>query len=227
MIPVAVIPVLNRFDLLEECIRSIDYPIKDLLIIDNSGTYELPHGLYDGKVWVLNMPANLGVAGSWNLGIKCFPHSPYWLFMSIDNHWMAGGLAEMERLSGPANLVMSSVGWNAFSLGKDIVQRVGLFDENYYPAYYEDTDYTERLKLMGMSDHIIQSTAPVRQLESAVTLKSNEQFSQRNILTNESNYQYWVTKMNDRNPHVNCLCFDLQRRVDNDWVFSKPPQDVL
>jgi GT2 family glycosyltransferase len=29
--------------------------------------------------------------------------------------------------------------------------KVGPFDEKYYPAYYEDTDYTYRLQLAGMS----------------------------------------------------------------------------
>jgi GT2 family glycosyltransferase len=29
--------------------------------------------------------------------------------------------------------------------------KVGAFDENYYPAYYEDTDYSYRLKLADMN----------------------------------------------------------------------------
>ena len=52
-IPVLIIPVLNRFDLLEQCIQSIDYPIDNLLIIDNSNSYILPDGLYAGSVQVL------------------------------------------------------------------------------------------------------------------------------------------------------------------------------
>ena len=64
-IPVLIIPVLNRFDLLEQCIQSIDYPIDNLLIIDNSNSYILPDGLYAGSVQVLNMPANMLVRGIW------------------------------------------------------------------------------------------------------------------------------------------------------------------
>jgi hypothetical protein len=35
MIPNLIIPVLNRYDLLERMLQSIDYPIAHLLIIDN------------------------------------------------------------------------------------------------------------------------------------------------------------------------------------------------
>lgn len=33
-----IVPVLNRYDLLERMIASIDYPIKHLLIIDNGAS---------------------------------------------------------------------------------------------------------------------------------------------------------------------------------------------
>lgn len=219
MIPVIILPVLNRFDLLEESIRSIDHPVGNLLIIDNSGEYQLPKGLYEGKVQVLNMPANMGVAGSWNLGIKCFPHAPYWVFMSNDNHWLPGGLAEMEKLSDPSKLVMSNVAWNAFSLGSEIVKSIGLFDENYYPAYYEDTDYMERLRIAGMQDQIVWSTAAVQQIGVATTVKSNADFFERNIFTNESNHKYWQQKISGNYAHLNCSEYSLQRRIDNEWVF--------
>lgn len=220
MIPVIILPVLNRFDLLEESIRSIDHPVENLLIIDNSGQYELPDGLYSGKSWVLNMPANMGVAGSWNLGIKCFPHAPYWVFMSNDNYWMPGGLREMEELSHPTKLVMSNVAWNAFSLGSDIIKSIGLFDENYHPAYYEDTDYMKRLRIAGMHDQIVWSAAPVRQIGVATTVQSDPVFSERNVLTNQSNYEYWSAKMNSDHLHLNCMPYSLQRRIDNEWVLN-------
>lgn len=218
MIPVIILPILNRFDLLEESVRSINYPVENLLIIDNSGEYQLPNGLYEGKVQVLNMPANMGVAGSWNLGIKCFPHAPYWVFMSNDNYWMPGGLEEMEKLSEPSKLVMSNVAWNAFSLGSNIVKSIGLFDENYYPAYYEDTDYMERLRIAGMQDQIVWSTAPIQQIGMATTIKSNPHFFERNTITNKSNYQYWLQKMNNDHLHLNCTPYSLQRRIDNEWI---------
>ena len=78
MVPVIVIPVLNRYDLLERCIRTIDYAVEHLIIIDNGGMIEkdclsLPKNSNIENRYVLDMPSNLGVATSWNLGIKMTP----------------------------------------------------------------------------------------------------------------------------------------------------------
>lgn len=69
-IPVLIIPVLNRYDLLDNLLESINYPIDNIFIINNGGTYktDMPN------IKVMNMPTNIGVASSWNLGIKCYPH---------------------------------------------------------------------------------------------------------------------------------------------------------
>ena len=72
MIPVLIIPILNRYDLLDESLSSIDYPIGDILIINNGKENYIPKEK-DLNIRVLNLPSNLGVSGSWNLGIKLFP----------------------------------------------------------------------------------------------------------------------------------------------------------
>ena len=40
MVPVVIIPVLNRYDLLERCIDSLDFPVDKIIIIDNGGKIE-------------------------------------------------------------------------------------------------------------------------------------------------------------------------------------------
>jgi hypothetical protein len=37
MLPNLIVPVLNRYDLLRRMFQSINYPIRDLLIVDNGG----------------------------------------------------------------------------------------------------------------------------------------------------------------------------------------------
>lgn len=223
-IPTLIIPVLNRFDMLEQFLKSLDYPIQNILIIDNSNSYKLPKDfavnevLADTKCQILNMPANMGVAGSWNLGIKCFPHSPYWLICSNDNHWMPGGLAEMQSLSGPDKLVMSNLAWNGFSLGSDFVKKIGLFDENFYPAYSEDSDYMLRIQYAGMDSQIVWSTAAIYQVQASMTVHSDRRFYDKNVVTNQKNAEYRFAKSVKENPHVNCLQYDLQRRIDQEWL---------
>ena len=39
-IPVLIVPILNRYDLLESMLDSINYPIDNILIIDNGGEFK-------------------------------------------------------------------------------------------------------------------------------------------------------------------------------------------
>jgi GT2 family glycosyltransferase len=218
VIPAVIIPVLNRFDLLEECISSIDCEVEHLLIVDNSGQYSMPAGLYGGKATVLNMPANMGVAGSWNLGIKSFPFAPYWIITSNDIRYAPGQLRKLADNSSPDVLIKTSQEWSSFSIGINIVKKVGLFDENYHPAYYEDTDYESRMRRLGLGDSCQSKNINVIAYGAATTIQTEERLFNRNIVTNESNYQYWQKKFN-ADGVVDAGQYDLQRRIDND-LFS-------
>ena len=215
MIPAVIIPVLNRFDLLEECISSIDCDVEHLLIVDNSGQYSIPAGLYGGKVTVLNMPANMGVAGSWNLGIKSFPFAPYWIIASNDIKYAPGQLQKLADNSSPDVVIKTSQAWSSFSIGSNIVKKVGLFDENYHPAYYEDTDYESRMRRLGLGDSCQRKKINVIAYGAATTIQAEERLFNRNIVTNESNYQYWQKKFNAGGT-IDAGQYDLQRRIDND-----------
>lgn len=215
MIPAVIIPVLNRFDLLEECISSIDCEVEHLLIVDNSGQYSIPAGLYGGKATVLNMPANMGVAGSWNLGIKSFPFAPYWIIASNDIKYAPGQLQKLSDNSSPDIVIKTSQAWSSFSIGSNIVKKVGLFDENYHPAYYEDTDYESRMRRLGLGDSCQSKNINVIAYGAATTIQNEERLFNRNIVTNESNYQYWQKKFSAEGA-VGAGQYDLQRRIDND-----------
>jgi GT2 family glycosyltransferase len=213
-IPVLIIPVLNRFELLEIVLDSIDYPVDNILIVDNSNSYKTNRP----NIHVLNMPSNFGVAGSWNLGIKSFPHAPYWLIGSNDNQWESGSLERMSVESNENSLVFSSQGWNSFSIGSNIIKNIGLFDENYYPAYHEDTDYIERIRLHKMNDSVKKTDILVNSYGSGTTMHSNPQFIERNKTTGENNRLYYMDKIYGEDEHYDCYFWDLQRRIDNDWT---------
>jgi GT2 family glycosyltransferase len=214
MIPVLAIPVLNRFDLLEKVLDSIDYPIENILIIDNSNSYKTSRL----NTHVLNMPSNLGVAASWNLAIKCFPHSPYWLIGSNDTKFVSGSLAMFEEQSSPEKLVLSSQLWNTFSIGSNVIKNIGLFDENYYPAYHEDTDYVERIRLNNMKNILEYSSIPMESFGASTTMHSDQKYFERNKLTGEDNRKYYMNKIYGEDEHYNCYNWSLQRRLKNDWI---------
>jgi GT2 family glycosyltransferase len=97
-----IVPVLNRYDLLDRMVSSIDYPVAHLLIIDNGASTVIEDVGIDVPACVehttyLPMPANLGVSGSWNLGIKSFPYADRWFFTSNDVQFQPGALEKLSE----------------------------------------------------------------------------------------------------------------------------------
>jgi GT2 family glycosyltransferase len=152
MIPMMVVPTLTRHDLLGRMLDSVDVAVRHLVVIDNSGDgFKVGEGPWEDAT-VLRMPANLGVAGSWNLGVRLAHRQPWVLIASDDVLWPAGALERFVDVSGEERLVLSETWphWCAFTLGMSVVKDVGLFDEGYYPAYFEDTDYERRCARAGV-----------------------------------------------------------------------------
>lgn len=217
MIPILIIPVLNRHDLLTESLDAIDYPVEELLIINNGLESNY---LYDGnkninKVRVLNLPSNLGVGGSWNLGIKLYPHVPFWTISSIDTIIPQGWIEKIIQMSGKDYFV-HGWGYNFFTIGEDIVRRVGLFDEYIYPAYFEDNDYDDRLNLAGLQDRIKSSGLELDTTKGSQTIHSDRKFMNRNSYTFEKNKNYYLSKKQSGN--YACRGWELDRRRDNEWL---------
>jgi len=195
MIANLIVPVLNRYDLLRRMLQSIDYPIRDLLIIDNGGGFEdvfEKAELPVKNLRVLMLPSNLGVAGSWNLGIKLFPHDPVWTFASNDM-WFRPGDLELLSTAHRGSLTLSQhyPYWQTFAVGEGVVDRIGLFDERFMPAYFEDSDFQRRVQFAGL---------PITRLDvgpghdNSSTLNSDSRFQARNAETFQRNQALFTRK---------------------------------
>ena len=198
MIPVLVVPVLARPELLYRMLGSVDHPIGTTVVIDNGRGVVEQDDVQDAltgwcdEVYILRMPSNLGVATSWNLGIKSTPFAPWWLISNFDVVWPAGSL---ERFAGEADrgsLVLSygSPPWCAFTIGEQIVTDVGLFDEGLHPAYFEDDDLTRRVTAAGLP--LRRSTIPVHH-DNSSTLAAG--YAVRNGTTFADNAEYYGRKV--------------------------------
>lgn len=152
MIPWLVVPTLTRHDLLQLMLESVDVPVEHLVVIDNGGTLEGAGTDLAADFRVLRMPTNLGVAASWNLACRLAYRAPWVLIASDDVTWPPGALGGFAAAAGEDRVVLSGTWphWCAFALGMGVVHRVGLFDEGYFPAYFEDTDYRRRLDRAGV-----------------------------------------------------------------------------
>jgi GT2 family glycosyltransferase len=215
-IPVLIIPVLNRYDLLDQNINSIDHPIDEICIINN-GLEEYTPTRTDLNIKVFKMPSNQGIAGSWNLGIKFYPHKPYWLISSADNSFISGSLALIEELASPDKLLMAEESFGTFAIGENVIKTVGLFDEYIYPAYYEDTQYKDRIHQAGM-DHCMDHRLDIRMNWNggSNTIKSDPKLNAINGETFRRNEIYY--KEQQANNFFFNKGWDLTRRRENEWL---------
>jgi GT2 family glycosyltransferase len=210
-----IVPVLTRYDLLDRMIGSINYAVKDLIIIDNgakSSDWSPTWNQWVSKIWHLKLPSNLGVASSWNLGIKALPGSDWWLISNFDVEWGGDSLKMFYELSSPEKLLLSNgaPSWCAFSIGWKVVEKVGLFDEALHPAYFEDDDYTRRCKSAGID--ISDSFIPVAH-DNSSTLKAG--FQSQNDETFENNAKYYQNKVKQEN--LTEGNWSIKRRRQNSW----------
>lgn len=118
-----------------------------------------------------NTRDNIGVAESWNRGIDAMRASGAdWLIVvgasmrfgkksgvdmleQIDKHRHAHVINFAVKDFPPSDFVRGeSVGveggnfsWHCTAIRKDVIEKVGYFDPNFYPIYFEDIDYDLRI----------------------------------------------------------------------------------
>lgn len=162
-VPVIGTAIVNNYHWVERLFKSIDYPVDNFFIVNNNGRGEFDSDLeklkkiknpFVKKVSICNLPSNIGCSGAWNLIIKCFMMSPYWIIVNDDVAFDKGFLREMVDTSAVnpnvgvihGNSGDYNVGsWDLFLIKDFVVENLGLFDENCYPAYCEDADYIMKL----------------------------------------------------------------------------------
>jgi len=206
-----IVPVLNRYDLLQRMLNSVDMAVDHLLVIDNGIGADLEFSDKFENVTVLAMPANQGVAGSWNLGIKCFPHAERWLIASNDVVFGAGSLEQLSQASREEiTLTGHFPHWQAFVLGDRVVSEVGLFDEALHPAYFEDNDYERRAEYAGITINRINIDITH---DNSSTVRSG--YEHKNAQTYQNNNRYYEAKK--ANQDFSSGSWSLKIRRENSW----------
>jgi GT2 family glycosyltransferase len=206
-----IVPVLNRYDLLQKMLDSVDVPVDHLLVIDNGTGADLHFSDKFENVTVLAMPANQGVAGSWNLGIKSFPYANRWFIVSNDVVFEPGALEQLAQARrDEITLTGDAPHWQAFALGDEAVSDIGLFDESLFPAYFEDNDYMRRAEFVGVN---------IRRLELKLTHANSSTikagYMEKNAKTFASNDRYYQSKIANNDYTSGSWSLDIRR--ENGW----------
>ena len=150
------IPTLNRLDLLLPSLKLYlkDFPNTSIIVLDN-GKQNIDSKIQHPNLLVVETEKNIGVAASWN--VLCdliYKNHDYALILNDDVYL---GLLEPMVIkfieSNKKDFYVASQDWCAFILPKNTFNDVGKFDENFFPAYFEDNDYHYRMRLIQKSFH--------------------------------------------------------------------------
>lgn len=192
MIPVMIVPVLGRYDLLHRLLGTIDEEVGEILIIDNGDELRPADLATYPNVRLVSSPSNLGIATSWNLGIKMHPRASGWVILGADVWFKPGRLGLwFSRTAADQITTGANPPWACFHLGREVVERVGLFCERFHPAYFEDNDMERRAVAAGVK--IFHPAVEIGHDNSAVLMSSPE-LQERNQRTFARNHETYLRR---------------------------------
>jgi GT2 family glycosyltransferase len=210
------VPILNRLDLLERCLAAIDYPAEIVIVNNNTVDGEFKARLEamatSQGFRVLHQTRNLGVSGSWNLIARTgFAEGHEWVFIGSNDTFLRPGSlrAAVEFPKEPHVALYHLEYYNFFMVSQRTIDDVGWFDENFYPAYCEDKDFSYRCTLANLRRiNIIGASG---EHVGSATIHSNPHYFAQNERTHQVlNNEYYVRKWGAR---------------DDEEVFTQPFND--
>lgn len=202
------IPVLNRGDLLLRCVKSIDHPVDTLFVINNGDdtgvngivsmikNKDLPNSSLFQNV-IIEKYKNLGCGPSWNRIMSASPGP--WFLSGSDMSYMPGALALADRTleENPGAEAVLAYHYSAIILTEACKKRIGTFDENFYPAYFEDCDHHRRLMMSGAKDIRVPGFECVHgepPFWGSSTIHSDRELNRKNGITYGNLRKYYLKK---------------------------------
>ena len=151
------IPTINQWPSLKSKLElyAADMPDIPFVIIDNGNQGITPDQLPNQYQFnILTMPVNLGVAASWNTMIWAIMIDFMNALILNDDVYLGLNQDQVQNIINEHEeqndikplLIHGSKGMSSFIINTIMFEIVGHFDIGYYPAYFEDNDYMERLK---------------------------------------------------------------------------------
>ena len=203
---VIAVPILVGGENLVRHFQTIDVPLKRYFILDNSmgedeSTKEAFRYIHDNmpdhieELVICSTYQNTGFPGAVNWIIKQNTDCNHWIISGFD-WWPKPG--EWEKVLNKKHLLpfgaFLGTGNDQFCgmlLTPDLLKRVGYFDENFHPGYFEDNDYRYRLKITNTR---MESLPLANEHKTSSTLNSSEFFKEKNKYTFQKNFEYYVDK---------------------------------
>lgn len=232
-----VIPTLVRADRLEKCLQSIEAhggPC-EVRVYNNwthSGVARVCND-YSAQVRSQTMrfavehhPTNLGCAASWNRGIKHFLDAGFdWVLVLNDDVELLPDTVSsfIDAISEQRPLVWSpNESMSCFAIHRRVIDTVGWFDENFWPAYREDEDYVHRMKIAGIKPGPAIGAEVIHSRSSSLNYSEYLWFQHRTRIDHQ-NLMYYGRKWGGV-PHFERFVkpFNDARSALSDWPEPQP-----
>lgn len=181
--------------MLDNCLKSIDVDWRHLILVDNS-----KDGIckkYENRgAMIFYYPENIGVSRSWNLGLQA---KAEWTFLvSISAIFPAGFSEVLVELKNANDYVFyTDRALHCGAISQKCVEKVGYFDENFYPAYFEDMDYYRRVRLvLGKKPQLIYSEKKLEKIHKipAYSIKYGTSLESGLEVNNGALMEYYISK---------------------------------
>jgi hypothetical protein len=196
------IPTLNRYDLLNKLIASAEVGTvkpRAYFIVDNGGKLDATRlGIEADRLSIFTPHRNIGVAASWNklLDMACMASI---VISNDDIELQPTALERFEQAFDAGHKFVGACGgWALFGQTEEVTRTVGLYDENFGMAYYEDCDYLLRLKAARIPVYDLGHVGV--HLGNASTNGGTPEQQAAVAHSRERNYCYFVTKWGADSP---------------------------
>lgn len=198
-------PTYKCFDLAYEGIEAAMHgsmPPNKIIVVDNSGdgsgtAYLTPLVEKYSNVFIWPQTYNLGCARAWNLIHQTIDDD----YIIIANDDVKVHHDTIERVVLAADLytdevIFSPSAGNAYSfflLKNKGYKHIGPFDDNFYPAYFEDVDHYRRATLLGYKLMIVND-APIDHERSSTIKRYTRQEMEMHHNSFRANEAYYIRK---------------------------------
>ena len=149
---VVAIPTINRADLLNEALAKYfeDFKNTHIAICDNGNQDIITR---EENFMIYRPQENLGVAKSWNMLIDYSDKigATHVLILN-DDIYLGKTESDLDFLikkNIDADFINSFQNWCSYILRVDIWKKAGMFDEEFFPAYFEDNSFDYKMTLVG------------------------------------------------------------------------------
>jgi GT2 family glycosyltransferase len=147
---VVAIPTINRADLLNEALAKYFEDFKDthIAICDNGNQDILTR---EENFMIYRPTENLGVSGSWNMLMDYSEKlgATHVLILN-DDIYLGRTQHEVKMIiknNPTADFINSFQNWCSFILKIDMWKKVGGFDTEFFPAYFEDNSFDYKMTM--------------------------------------------------------------------------------